>query len=76
VYAPPWNHTITGSRLVPALAAGVWTLTTRQSSAVRNAFCAQLGGVAVASRTPAQRAAGAGAANRRSPVGGAAYGMP
>lgn len=41
-----------------------------------NSLCGAVGPNEVAGRTPSQGAAGAGGANRRSPTGGAAYGMP
>src|ERR1700729_527158 len=41
-----------------------------------DAGCGQCGPNAVASRTPAQLAAGCGGCHRSAPTGGAAYGMP
>src|SRR5580693_561976 len=60
---------------------GVKTFRKRQSSDVLacpkgDAGCGQCGANLVASRTPAQLAAGCGGRHRSAPTGGAAYGMP
>src|SRR5580700_1991705 len=83
--APPWIHTITGR---PSASTGAHTLRVRQSSSVGPASkvavgkgggiavtCGAAGPNATAGRTPAHGSAGAGGRQRRSPVGGAAYGI-
>src|SRR4051794_6098754 len=79
-YAPPWIHTMTGSR-APGSAAH--TLTVSQSSASRTSAsmpkkpaCGGGGPNSVASRTPSQGVTGRGASKRSGPTGGSANGMP
>src|SRR3954454_9321184 len=84
--APPWIHTKTGSP--EAVGSGVQTFRLRQSSpgicgsGSKTSYGGAYGGLgtvgpySVAGRTPSQGSGGSGAAKRRRPNGGAAYGMP
>src|SRR5262245_14614804 len=66
---------MTGSGL--DIAAGRQTLRVRQSSDFGTlSVCMQAGPNRLASFTPAQASTGWGTRQRRSPTGGAAYGMP
>src|SRR2546421_3478755 len=78
---PPWMNTYTARRRPVATAVGRQTLTNRQSSVSdRGPFVLAVAGHVlpncVASRTLDHAAAGRGGRQRRSPTGGAAYGMP
>src|SRR6266567_3236496 len=80
---PPWIHTMTGSGRRGSV-LGVYTLTTRQSSAVlvlvtpvpTLPVCAHTLPKVVVSLMPVHGAAGRGGRQRSAPTGGAAYGMP
>src|ERR1700677_643680 len=76
---------MTGSLALPVAVAGAYTFRKRQSSlgpsswkimSSKTGFCAQCAPYFVASRRPLHSAGGCGAFQRRSPVGGAAYGTP
>src|SRR5215467_2231817 len=74
--APPWIQTITGSGFAEDL-AGRQTLRVRQSSDFGTlSVCMQAGPKRLASFTPAHASTGCGTRQRRSPTGGAAYGIP
>src|SRR5262249_34714105 len=74
--APPWIQTMTGSGFA-AILAGRQTLRVRQSSDFGTlSVCMQAGPKRLASFTPAQASTGLGTRQRRSPTGGAAYGIP
>src|SRR5262245_31454859 len=79
---PPWNHTSTGAPW-RAPTPGVETFRYSESSDWGPAGVngvgpgwIGLGANSVASRTPAHLAGGCGGLHRKSPVGGAAYGIP
>src|SRR5215470_8951703 len=80
---PPWIHTMTGSGRCGSI-FGVYTLTTRQSSAVLVLItpvptlpvCAHTLPKVVTSLMPVQGAAGCGGRQRSAPTGGAAYCVP
>src|SRR5215831_16792462 len=83
---PPWIQTMTGRRRPGSPGAGVKTLTfsvsspgTHGSGNLGSRPSSRRWGVApgwVASRTPLHGCGGCGAANRRTPTGAAAYGIP
>ncbi len=86
LYPPPWMNTITGKGDPPASRTGACTFTLRQSSSARMTLvagrtrrfeaCGATAPNTEASRIPRHGSTGAGALNRRSAIGGAAYGMP
>ena len=78
---PPWMNTYTGRPASGAVPAGRCTFTTKQSSvSERGPLSPSVAGHglpnAVAGRTRSTAGPGRGGAQRRSPTGGAAYGMP
>src|SRR5204862_5341199 len=79
-FEPPWIHTITGRFPV---SEAVLTSSVRQSSLAwsqlarfqPSVFCRQAGPFCVASLTPCHGRTACGARQRKSPSGGAAYGI-
>ena len=88
LYPPPWMKTITGSGFDSrARPVGAYTFTVRQSSAAVSiidgerfsrfaGICGAIAPKSVATRIPDHGTTDAGAANRNTPIGAAAYGMP
>jgi len=80
MFAPPCTKTRTGRLEVGAASLGVQTLIVKQSSlpvtAPDDVCCTHALPNAFAARSPLQHAAGCGGFHRKSPTGGAAYGMP